>query len=144
MTVLRVVADTNLLVSGFLWEGAPAALLNEVQQQRVKLLTTEILLEELEDVLSRAKFAKNFAKADLTASIAIAQFRAVALPVMPADVPIGVIRDDDDRAVLACAVGGGANYIVSGDRHLLELNKYAGIPIVNVNQFLDILENASA
>jgi len=54
---------------------------------------------------------------------------------------LAIIKDDpDDDRVLECAVAGHADYIVSGDRHLLKLGSYDSIPILTVRQFLDTIQ----
>lgn len=64
--------------------------------------------------------------------------------VVKPTVILEVIKDDaDDNRVLECAAAGEANYIVSGDRHLLTLSSYEGIPILTVRQFMDVVETGS-
>lgn len=60
------------------------------------------------------------------------RFRTIAQIVVPAAIPSDAVRDKDDVHVLACAVGGQADYIVSGDEDLLTVGAYQGIPIVTV------------
>jgi predicted nucleic acid-binding protein len=68
------------------------------------------------------------------------RLESLAQVVEPRDA-LGVIDDDpDDDRVLECAVEGRADMIVSGDRHLLKLAKYQGVPIVTVRQFMDSTE----
>jgi uncharacterized protein len=60
------------------------------------------------------------------------------------DIALEVVRDDpDDNRVLECAVTGRADYVVSGDRHLLRIGAYEGIPILTVRQFMDAVEAGS-
>jgi predicted nucleic acid-binding protein len=61
--------------------------------------------------------------------------------VTPASIPNGTVRDADDEAVLSCAIGGKADYIVSGDDDLLTLKVYQNIPIITVAHCLAILGN---
>jgi predicted nucleic acid-binding protein len=69
----------------------------------------------------------------------VAEYTRFVAIVVPAEIPPDVVRDSKDRAVLACAVGGKADYIVSGDEDLLVLSIYENIPILNANQFVDRL-----
>jgi putative PIN family toxin of toxin-antitoxin system len=62
--------------------------------------------------------------------------------VLPTDVPENAVRDHEDRAILACAVGGKADCIVTGNRDLLVLSSYEGISILNVQQCLALLDSA--
>jgi len=69
----------------------------------------------------------------------ISELRGIAELVIPAEVPRDLIRDVKDNAVLACAVGGNADYIVSGDKDLLVVGSYQEITIINVTLFLQRL-----
>lgn len=137
---MRVVADTNTIVSGFLWKGSPARLIDTAIAGRLHLLASVELMDELIEVLSRSKFDKNFADAGLNAEIILARYRLLVEMVQPTEIGETPLKDTDDNIVLACAVGGKADYIVSGDRHLLKLESYADIPIVKVTPFLEKLE----
>ena len=93
------------------------------------------LLDELDEKL-RLKFQVS---AEDAASIR-RKLESVAEIVKP-DTVLHVIGDDpDDNRVLECAIKGSADYIVTGDRHLLKLGSYEAIPIVTVRQFLDAAE----
>lgn len=89
------------------------------------------LLAELLDVLSRGKFAARLAEAGLTPQGIVGELRRMAFLAAPRDVPRVIESDPDDDHVLACAVAGQADLIVSGDKHLHSLGgQYQGIPIV--------------
>ncbi|MEP7292393.1 MAG: PIN domain-containing protein, partial [Chloroflexota bacterium] len=69
----------------------------------------------------------------------LANYRALVELVDPAAIQPVIIADPTDDAILACAVSGKADYIVSGDKHLLNLGSYASIPIVTINLFFEKL-----
>ena len=128
---MRVVLDTNALVSGILFPlGPPRRLVDAVRAGTWQLCLSEVLLAELLDVLSRRKFAERIARADLTVARIVSEIRDLALLVAPPVMPPTVIGDPDDDHVLACAIGAGAELIVSGDRDLLALRQFHGIAIV--------------
>jgi uncharacterized protein len=128
----RVVADTNIYVSAMMFAGLPGSLLDLGLLQAFTLVISPPLLDELEDKL-RVKFGVT---AEDAATIR-AKLEGVADVVAP-DFVLDVVKDDpDDNRVLECAVAGKADYIVSGDRHLLKLKAHAGIPILTARQFLD-------
>lgn len=104
-------------------------------------LLTEVLLIELISTLSREKFAEQIAQRQLTVSSIIEQYCSAVVFVEPAEVPLGMIRDPKARMMLACAAGGKADFIVSGDKDLLVLTKYEGVQIVNADQFLPHLSS---
>lgn len=132
---MRVVIDTNLLVSGVISKGLPRQLLDGARAGEFELCTSEVLLAELQDVLGRGKFAQMLAQAGQTPQGIVAELRRLAVVVMPTHVPRVVPTDADDDHVLAAALYGSADLIVSGDqRDLLPLVSYEGIAIVTARQ----------
>ncbi len=133
---MRVVLDTNTLVSALLSpNGPPRLLLDDARAQVFELCTSPVLMAELLDVMSREKFARRLAAAGLTPLGIVSEIRRLASMATPVDVPRVVAGDADDDHVLACAVAARADLIVSGDRHLLGLGgHYQGIAIVTPAQ----------
>ena len=133
---MRVVADTNTVVSGLLWRGPPHQVLDVARAGTLQLYTTAILLAELDEVLQRPKFAQRLALAGVTAHTLVLGYAALARLIEPAVIVPVVEEDPDDDAVLACAVAAQAEAIVSGDSHLLDLKEYEKIPIVTAAQLI--------
>ncbi|MBD0340359.1 MAG: putative toxin-antitoxin system toxin component, PIN family [Microcoleus sp. Co-bin12] len=127
---MRVVADTNLIVSGLLWRGNPRRILDAARAGDIKLFTTAVLLVELEDVLSREKFAGRLAAAGVVSRDLVLGYAALASVIEPSEIEPVILADPDDDAVLACAVAAQSEVIVSGDSHLLDLKQYQDIRIV--------------
>jgi uncharacterized protein len=133
---VRVVADTNTLVSGLLWHGNPRRVLEAARAGTPQLYTTAALLAELEEVLQRSKFAQRLSLAGVTSHMLVLGYAALAWLVEPAEITPVILADPDDDAVLACAVAARAEMIVSGDSHLLDLKDYEGILIVTATHLL--------
>jgi uncharacterized protein len=129
--LMRVVADTNVLISAFLFGGLPRAFLDLSLLGTFSLITSGVLLDELDEKL-RGKLAVPETKAQGF----ISQLKNNARVVHPSFVLDAVPDDPEDNRVLECAVAGDAEFIVSGDKHLLRLGSYEGIVIVTVRQFL--------
>jgi len=127
---VRVVLDTNIVVSGLLWRRAPRALLDAARDARIDLFTSAWLLDELSDVLPRAKLQAKVRASGLSPGELLAGYAQLARLVLAANVPPVVLADPEDDHVLACALAAQADLIVSGDSHLLNLKAYQGIPIV--------------
>jgi putative PIN family toxin of toxin-antitoxin system len=109
-----------------------------------ELCTSEVLLAELLEVLSRGKFAAWLALAGLTPQGIVDDLRRLAVIVSPTDAPRVVPTDPDDDHVIAAAVVGQADLIASGDkRDLLPLGRHAGIDIVTAREAVDRLEARS-
>jgi putative PIN family toxin of toxin-antitoxin system len=137
---VRLVADTNVVVSGLLWLGNPGRLLEAASLGRVTLYTSLALLAELSSTLSRPKLARPIMRSGLTLDDVLGRYLNVAVVVEPSTVPRVVPDDPDDDQVLACALAAQAELIVSGDKHLLDLGgHYKNIPIVTPAQAVQLI-----
>ncbi len=129
---MRIVADISSLVSGFLWSGPSSRVVLAAEGPDVVLVLTNEMMAQLDEVLSRQKFKARVAAIGLTVDTITGRLAKIAEMVEPAVVAIPAnLRDPDDLAVLACAVAAEADLIVSGDKDLLSLGSFRGIPIVS-------------
>lgn len=97
-------------------------------------------MAELFDVVSREKLAKRLAQAGLTTLGIVGEIRRLAIMAAPVSVPRIVADDADDDHVLACALAGSADLIVSGDKHLLGLGgEYQGIRITTPTEAIQLI-----
>ena len=126
---MRVVFDTNVLISALVYGGLPRELLTLVFRGEITLITSTALMNELEDVL-----VIRFAHDPSLARTVRAEIELVAEVVAASDLA-PVARDPDDDAVLAAAIAGEASAIVTGDRDLLVLGDHHGIRIVTPRDF---------
>jgi uncharacterized protein len=131
---VRAVIDTNVLVSGLLWRGAPHALIEQVRAGALTLISSPALLAEFAEVIERPKFRPILARTGLKPERLLAELRRLAEIVDPPPLPAPVSRDRSDDAVLALAAASQADLIVSGDADLLTLGAYAGIAIVDATK----------
>lgn len=134
---MRVVLDTNILISAFGWGGIPGRLLLSGLTGQVELCTSPHLSTELERVFAYPTVAQALAKRGLSATDLHRRYLASVLWFEAAPLPRPVCRDADDDHVLACAVAAGADLIVSGDDDLLSLRAYDNIPIMAAAAALD-------
>ena len=126
---MRVVFDTNVLISALVYGGLPRELLTRVFRGELTLVTSTVLMNELEEVLI-ARFAHDpslartvRAEIDMLAEIVdVSELERVA-------------RDADDDTVLAVAITGEASAIVTGDHDLLVLVEHRGIRVVTPRDF---------
>ena len=128
---MKIVLDTNVLVSAFLWGGVPSRVFGLATEPGVEILTSSVLLAELSDVLHRIRLAKQVTATGLSAAQLVQQFQRTATVVAARALAQPVARDADDDHVLACAGAGKADLIVSGDQDLLVLKAFSEIPIVS-------------
>ncbi len=117
-------------------------MLKRVHSNELEAVTSAALLDELDEVLSRNKFAAILGQSGYSATSIVNDWRETAdlVTAPPLDAPI--CRDPDDDTVLAVAIAGQAEAIISGDTDLLDLKEYRGIPILSATEFLIRLGNA--
>lgn len=132
----RIVPDTNIVISGLLWRGNPRRVLDAARDKIIELFTSPVLLEELEDVLIREKFARRLAAANVTVQDLVLGYSALAEVIEAEPIEPVILVDPDDDAVLACALSAEAEVIISGDSDLLDLKEYKEIRILTASEFL--------
>lgn len=137
---MRLVLDTNTIISGLLWAGKPGKLLDLAEASQISLFTSVPLLTELQGILNRGKFAKQIKTRGLSANDFFDGYASLANLVFPAVIKPTIVRDPADDAVLACALAAQADLIVSGDGDLLTLREFHGIRIVNPATAITLIE----
>jgi uncharacterized protein len=129
---LRIVLDTNVVMSALLWRGKPYRILETIRQRSdMQLCSSTALLEELADVLTRPSATKQLAIIGKTVHEVLADYVEAIELVEPLEVPRVVPGDADDDHVIAAAVAARADLIVSGDSDLLSMASHLGIEIVS-------------
>jgi hypothetical protein len=137
--MIRIVLDTNLFVSALLKPGSnPDIILRLVKDEKVLLLMSGSICLEISRVLTYPKIRKRLIASDeelknfvqLLSTVAIITPDTLNLPPLDAD--------PGDTKYLVCAVEGRADFIISGDHHLIDLVMYRGIRIVTPGDFIRI------
>ncbi|MGA1796737.1 MAG: putative toxin-antitoxin system toxin component, PIN family [bacterium] len=137
---MKVVLDTNVLISALFWQGPPHNLLKLIEKGDLTLCLTPLLIEELRDVLKRPFFSSFITTHKTSSEKLIAAIFEIA-ELYPDKAIEAVIKDDpDDDKVLSCALVSGAKFIITGDTHILNLTKWADISILTPQQFLNGLK----
>jgi len=137
---VRVVIDTNVLISAIFWTGKPKQVLNKVRRGEITFLTSEFILEEIRDVLTRED--KPFKLSAEEAERIVTEMRNLAV-VVKIGSHVSVCKDENDNKVLDCAIDGNANCIITGDSHLLQLSSSQKIDIMTVSDFLGHLKKGN-
>lgn len=137
---IRAVLDTNVVLSGLLWHGAPHALLDRVREGTLTFISSPALLAELAEVIARPQFATILARSNTSRERSLAELHELTEVIAPPPLVEPVCRDPDDDAVLALGIAANADFIVSGDRDLLDLKSFQGIAIVNPAEALRKVE----
>ena len=139
----RIVIDTNILVSAILTsEGNPAKILKLVLEGKLNLIISPAILEETRQVFNYPKLAKLMEKNNITRQEVygfLDKMSRVAL-ITPGKLDIDVIpKDPADNKIIACALEGDADFIISGDHHLTDLKIFQSIKIIDPAAFLKIV-----
>jgi putative PIN family toxin of toxin-antitoxin system len=138
---MRVVLDTNVIVSSFLAPlGAPARLVAVWRTGAFELIISSALLAELTHTLNYPRLQRRHGFTPERVTAEVLALRDIATVIEPEDVPAVVQADPDDDHVVAAAVAGGADYIVTGDPDLLALRQHRGVRILTPRMFLHLLE----
>ncbi|MDA8108797.1 MAG: putative toxin-antitoxin system toxin component, PIN family [Betaproteobacteria bacterium] len=140
---MRLVLDTNVVVSAVLGSGAPARLIELATEAEIELAASSDLLAELADVLAREPIARRLALAETSLAELSALYESLVDLVEPASIARTAPDPDDDR-VLACALAAGADLIVSGDKRFRNLKSWQRIPIVSPTEALEMIARKPA
>jgi putative PIN family toxin of toxin-antitoxin system len=130
--MVRVVLDTNVLISALLFGGPPGILLKLILEYQLGLLVSTDLLIELERVLHT-----KFPHAQQAVWETVSTLKEMSTITIPMERIEAIHQDPSDNHVLECAVSGQADAMISGDRHLLALKTFRGIPILSPHAFLE-------
>jgi len=129
-----------VLVSGLFWQGPAHALIEHARAGALSIVSSPSLLAELAEVLERPKFDEILRRSRTWRELALADVQTLAEVIAPAPLATPVCRDLDDDEVLAVALAGRVDMIVSGDADLLDLKVYEGIPILAPAEALSRIE----
>jgi len=137
-TITRVVLDTNIVISGLLFGGVPGKILDLWKRKEILPLISKEISGEYLKVLSYPKF--KLSEPEISFFIyeeILPYFEAVITRHSHGTI---IMDDPEDDKFIHCAVSGNANYIVSGDGHLLNLGEYGSVKIIRVSDFLKIID----
>lgn len=135
--MVRVTTDTNIIVSGLNFPGNPRQLLASAEAGGIRLCVSAAILDEVADVLQRDKFGWSAAEVQE----AVEWISHIADVVEPKQAVVVIKNDPDDNRVLECALAARSDYIISGDKHLLNVNAFEEIPIVKLAEFMQMMQS---
>ena len=130
---MRIVLDTNVLISAILFGGNPRKVLDLAISEEANLFISPFILFELRSVLAK-KFAYPKDRIDQV-EVSLKEISNLVEPKKTISI---ISRDPADNRILECALESKADFIVSGDKHLLALCKFKKTKIVSPSQFLEI------
>jgi len=127
----KVVVDTNVFVSGIFWGGKPHLVLKSWKLGQYKLVVSPEILTEYRRVLEDV--SKNYPAIEIDSFFELIELNCVLVNAKPLR---GICKDPDDDKFIAAALAGGADFIVSGDKALLDVETYQGVQIMNPSNLL--------
>ena len=137
---MRVVLDTNVLISALLFKGRLSQLYESLEYREVTLCFTEATFAELTEVLNREKFISAFRHADTSTTevVDFVRIRSLIKPT-PAQIPSLISEDPFDNHILAAARVCDSDCVGLGRQHITRLSTFENTPILTPRQFLDVL-----
>ena len=140
---MRIVLDTNVVLSALLWRGTPYHLLQSIRRsEHVLLFSSVALLTELAEVLVRPALATRLILIGREAHELLADYVDAVELVAPSSVPRVVAADVDDDQVIAAAVAAEADLVITGDRALLALGSHGKTRVVSPAEATNLLVGA--
>jgi hypothetical protein len=134
---MRVVLDTNVLISAFISaKGAPARIFDLWQAGELEIVTAQEALDELQGVLTYPRVSRRLRFSAEQLQEFLLLLREHALFLEDLSITAVITADPDDDIFLALALASNAQYIVSGDGHLLDVGVYQGIAVVTPAAFM--------
>lgn len=137
---MKIVPDSNVIISAFLWQKNVKEIFDLARNHEIKISVNREILSELQEVLRYPKFYSRLELIGKTPEAVISELLEVT-EIYPSKNSSEIIIEEDptDDKFLFCALASKADFIVSGDKHLLKLKSFHGIPIVTARQFLNRL-----
>lgn len=136
---IKAVFDTNVLISAWFWVGNESKLIESVEEGLLDGYSSEQLMEELCEALRYPKFNLTQDEVETIRGYYMLLFQIVR-PKQTVNI---ITEEPEDNRVLECALEAQADYIVSGDHHLLNLEEFRGIRIVTAAELTKILHNTN-
>ena len=134
---MRIVLDSNVIIAAFASKGLCHSLLESCIGNQEIILCEQIIIETYEKLQKKIKIQ------DKIIQKLIGFLRNHSTIIKPQDVDPDYCRDKNDLMVLGTAMSGNAEYIISGDKDLLDIKTFKNIPIVNPRSFWEILKKNS-
>lgn len=135
-----MVLDTNVWVSAMIWGGSPASIVKAAEDGRILIPVSEEIVEEISQTLAYRRLREIYEESGVSREELVETILRIGKLIV-IKTKLNVIREDSsDNKFLECAVDSDADYLVSGDEHLLRIEHYQRTHILSVRQFLKLLK----
>jgi putative PIN family toxin of toxin-antitoxin system len=133
---MKLVLDANVLISAYFWRGNPYKVFNRIVDGLDLLFISDEIVDEIDRVIRKPKLHTTLEQINDFITEIVELGKNVVISTQ--DRITGVCRDPDDEKYIECAVACKADYIISGDRDLLDVKRYNDVSIISVSEYLDL------
>ena len=130
---MKIILDTNVLISGIFFKGPPNQILKAWQEGKIQLVISEEILTEYKRVVE--DLSQKYPAIEINQILELITIYSEVIDTK--DFKVSVCEDPDDNKFLSCALSSKSNIIVSGDKHLLEISGFQGLIIIKPRDFID-------
>ena len=130
---MRIVLDTNVLISGIFFSGPPYRILKAWQEGKIEIIVSEEILTEYKRVAE--ELAQQFPSVDINQILELLTIHSEIVDSQ--DYQVTICEDPDDNKFISCALASKSKIIVSGDKHLLRISGHKGIQVLKPRGFTD-------
>ena len=134
--MIKITVDTNVFISATFWLGASHKILELVEKKTIELILSKSIIKEYQDVLNYKEIQEKITNKNLEMRWYVQKIASLSRIVIPKKKILIIEVDTDDNKILECALAGNVDYIISQDRHLLDLKEFTGIEILHPEDFL--------
>lgn len=136
---MKIVVDTNILVSSSFWNGASDKVIKIVENSGATLFLSEEIINEFSEVLEYEEIKDKIKNKNLEMKRTIEKIISLSSIITPLT-KLNICQDPEDNIILECAKEANADYIITQDNHLLKLSSFEGIKIITPEEFLKITQ----
>ena len=133
---MKIVVDANIFISSFFWGGSPRRIVERIIAGKDVLFITKEILDEIGDVIRRPKFHAS----ENEIHYFMNSIEELGNRITAKNKIENVSIDEDDNKYIECGIAASVDYIISGDKHLLEIEEYENIKIIDARKYLEIVE----
>ena len=136
---MRITTDTNVLISATFWYGASFTIIEKVEKREIELILSEDIISEFSRVLESKEIQEKIKNKNLEMKRTVEKIVSLSHIVKPLK-KFNIVKDDlDDNKIIDCAFEGNVDYIISQDNHLLKIEEFQGIKIINPEDLLKLI-----
>lgn len=137
---MKITVDTNILVSATFWNGVSERIIEKVEKKEIVMVLSREIMEEFVKVLNYEEIQRKVRDKNLEMNRSVEKIAEISEFVDPKERLHVVKNDSSDDKFLECAKAGRVDYLISNDKHLLELREFEGIKILTAYEFLGIVK----